>query len=204
MRQAGFTLLELMVAMALLALLGLALAGGMRFGLQAWNRVDAGLDRGEPIALSQALLRRLLEQAMPLPAAGAAPGVIAFAGADSALRFIAMLPERATAPGLNEVTLRLEPGDAGASLVLSWQPLGEAGAGTGNRKALLDGVVAGHFRYYGSVADGRPADWQEEWTNARALPRLVALELTFKDGRIVWPPLMIAPAAMPDSSVPAS
>ena len=203
MRQAGFTLLELMVAMALLALLGLTLAGGMRFGLQAWNRVDSRLDRGEPIASSQVLLRRLLEQAMPLPA-GTASGVIAFSGRAAALRFIGRLPERAAAPGLNEVTLRLEPGDGGAKLVLSWQPLGGAGAGTGNRKTLLEGVATGHFRYYGSAADGRPADWQEEWTNAHGLPRLVALDLTFRDDRIVWPPLMIAPAAMPDLSVPAS
>jgi general secretion pathway protein J len=201
MRQAGFTLLELMVAMALLALLGLVLAGGMRFGLQAWNRLDATLDRGEPIALSQVLLRRTLEQALPLPAA-AAPGVIAFAGGNSGLRFIAPLPERAAGPGLHQVTIGLEPSEAGFALVLSWQPLD--GAGAGGRKSLLDGILAGHFRYYGDAADGRPADWQEDWSNARALPRLVALDLSFKDRRIAWPPLMIAPAAMPDLSAPAS
>jgi general secretion pathway protein J len=202
MRQAGFTLLELMVAMALLALLGLVLAGGMRFGLQAWNRLDATLDRDEPIALSQVLLRRTVEQALPLPAAGAAPGVIDFAGGNAGLRFIAPLPERAAGPGLNQVTIRLEPSEAGFALVLSWQPFG--GAGAGGRKSLLDGILAGHFRYYGDVADGRPANWQEEWSNARALPRVVALDLSFKDRRIAWPSLMIAPAAMPDLSAPAS
>ena len=201
MRQAGFTLLELMVAMALLALLALALGGGLRFGMQAWSRLDASLDRGESVALSQVLLRRTIEQAIPLPAGGPVAGALDFAGGETKLRFVAMLPARAAAPGLNEVTVALAPSEAGEALSLSWRPLA---GGAGGDKALLDGIAGGRFSYYGSPEPGRPADWQDSWTNARALPRLVALRLLFRDARILWPPLLIAPAASPDATVPAT
>jgi general secretion pathway protein J len=200
-RESGFTLLELMVAMVLLALLGIALAQGTRFGLQAWNRLDRSIDRGEPIALTQSFLRREIEQAQPIPVGGTGPiAQIAFAGGASELRFVATLPERVASPGLNEVTIRIGPGSSGAVLSMSWR--GFANEGAGGVKTLVGGIASGAFLYYGSRDGTSSPDWQEEWNDARSLPRLVALRLKFRDTQIAWPTLMVAPSSVPDLAGP--
>jgi general secretion pathway protein J len=194
----GFTLLELMIAMALLGLLAMSLAGGMRFGLQAWNRLDRGIDRGEPIALAQNLLRREIEQAVAWPAEATA---LAFTGGQGRLQFLAALPDRAGAPGVNAITIALEPDASGTRLVLSWvapQP------GLGGRKVLLEGIASGGFAYYGSIDPAAAPDWQQSWDKAAALPRLIALRLTFRDTQRQWPTLMVALPAGPDTGAPAT
>ncbi len=45
-RQAGFTLVELLVAMTLLAFLSITLFGGLRFGARSWEAVvDSSAER---------------------------------------------------------------------------------------------------------------------------------------------------------------
>ena len=65
-RQAGFTLVELLVAMTLLAFLSIALFGGLRFGARSWDVViDSSVER-DHIASTQIFLRDRLGQ-MTLP-----------------------------------------------------------------------------------------------------------------------------------------
>jgi general secretion pathway protein J len=194
----GFTLLELMIAMALFGLLAMVLAGGLRFGLQAWNRLDRAIDRAEPIMLVQNLLRREIEQAAAWPVDATS---IAFAGSDSRLRFLSVLPERAAAPGVSEITLALEPDTGGSRLVLSWVSPRPSASG---RKVLLEGIASGGFVYYGSIDPSRPADWQQSWEKAPTLPRLVALRLAFRDAERRWPTLMVELPTVPDSGAPAT
>ena len=63
--EAGFTLLELLVSMTLLALLAIAMFGSLRFGARAWDRSEAHGAGMEQVRLVQQLLRRDLEQAYP-------------------------------------------------------------------------------------------------------------------------------------------
>jgi hypothetical protein len=196
-----------MVAMVLLAVLGVALAQGTRFGMQAWARLDGTLDRSEPIALTQAFLRREIEQAQPIslqpPRPGqTAPQPIAFAGSGGELHFVSTMPERAEAPGLDEMILRLEPGKDGTSLTLSWRTL--AAPEIGGAKSLLAGIASGSFLYFGSIDGVQQPEWLEEWSNPRVLPRLVALRLKFRDARLDWPDLLVAPVPVPDSTAPAT
>ncbi|MEL6209656.1 MAG: prepilin-type N-terminal cleavage/methylation domain-containing protein, partial [Pseudomonadota bacterium] len=64
--RAGFTLLELLIAMTLFGLVGIMAAGGVRFGLAAWERGSE--HAGAAIETRQALkaVRRLLNAARPL------------------------------------------------------------------------------------------------------------------------------------------
>lgn len=89
----GFTLLELLVAMAILGLLAAALSGGIGFGLRAWEAGQRGADRLETPAAVQALLRRQIEQAYPMLAHTDEPTIL-FEGARHRLRFLTFLPQR--------------------------------------------------------------------------------------------------------------
>src|SRR5688572_22764311 len=72
-RQVGFTLVEMLVALALVALMSVAMLQAYRFSQRALaqtTRVDAA---ARDVATAQRLLRRLLEQAYPFEPAGNAP-----------------------------------------------------------------------------------------------------------------------------------
>ena len=193
----GFTLLELLVAMAILALLAATLAGGMRFGLRAWEAGQQAADRLEAPTAVQSLLRRQIEQAYPMLARVGEP-VIVFEGERQRLRFLTHLPPRLGVPGLADVALsyRHDP-RAGGELLMAWQPLGERDR-PAESHSVLNGIDALSFAYYGGETRTSPPEWRNNWTGAGFLPTLVRLQVRFRDGR-VWPDLVVAPAVTVDS-----
>ena len=65
-RQAGFTLLELIVALVLLGLLSAVLFGSLRLAGQSTDRGDAAAQRAAGMRLAQQFLRANLESQHPL------------------------------------------------------------------------------------------------------------------------------------------
>lgn len=194
----GFTLLELLIATTVMAMLALALSGGIRFGMTAWEAGERRSDRTETPAQVHALLRRQIEQAFPLAKRGEAR-TVTFEGEADRLRFLTLLPERLGVPGLADVTLRLDGsgGREGAKLLMAWQPLGETRAPAAGR-VLLAGIERLDFAYFGGDRRGARPDWRPSWTDAGFLPKLVRLRVRLKDGT-VWPDLVVAPATTVDS-----
>lgn len=188
----GFTLLELLVAVTVLALLSAVLGGGVRFGLAAWQAGERRADRIETPAAVHALLRRQIESAYPLTRRRGEP-VVTFEGTRDRLRFITTLPARLGVPGLADVTLYRE----GGTLRLAWQPLGEREAAA-RSATLMDGVEGIAIAYYGGPARTASPDWRDDWTEAGFLPALVRVTLRLSGGR-PWPDLVAAPAVTVDS-----
>ena len=186
--RAGFTLLELLVAMTLLGLIGAMAAGGFRFGLAAWERGGAtGVAATEA---SQALkaVRRLLDGARPIPLRTQAeqePAIL-FAGTPDRVTFAAPLPAAVAPPGDFLVELSL----VGDRLMLRASPLGHASPTLGPESlsaVLVEGLSGARFRYFGPlpVEDDQdavlPMRWQPVWASRAALPSLVALDLEWSD-----------------------
>jgi len=188
----GFTLLELLVAMALLALLATTLTGSLRFGARSW---DAAAERGRTwseVAAVQDFLRNTLSQAQPLPPRAGAEPPPGFEGDAGGLRLVAPLGERFGPPGLYRLELRIVPSAAGLGLRLSWRPL-ESEAGAGGQRLLLEGFDRLAFAYRGApAADGTPAPWRNAWPAAEPPPHLLRLEGTRPvSGRESWIPLLL-------------
>ena len=60
----GFTLLELLVAMTLLALLAGLLFGGLSFGVRVWEKGDAELEKLAELQIAHGLIRRVISRAL--------------------------------------------------------------------------------------------------------------------------------------------
>lgn len=193
--QRGFSLLEMLVALAVLGLLLGLLGDGVHLGLQAWQaqaRTVAG--RGDLDAVDR-LLRGLLARMDP-GSTTVAPFVL---GGRDRLLFTATLPEGAAggAPLLADIALGV---DAGQRLVLRWTPhrhehrLGAPPAP--QTVPLLSDVAGIELSYWPRKP---PWIWRDAWSGPR-LPGLVRIRLQSPaGGPPAWPDIVTAPMRDPRS-----
>jgi general secretion pathway protein J len=206
---AGFTLLELLIGVAVLGLLMGMLFGGLRLASHQVEWRTARLDRGSRVSLVQAFVRRSLADARPLEIAGPRAGVagpavaLAFDGTAEELEFVGPAPESAESGGLELIGLGLVRHGAGGALSLRVRAY-DAGAGGATaplRETLvLEGVRQAQFAYFGVTAGESEPRWHESWRQMPYLPALVRLTLTLSGGEKV-PDLVVALRLSQDPSL---
>jgi general secretion pathway protein J len=211
-RAAGFTLLELLVAMTVLGVLTGLLASGLSFGTRIWEREQKQLEQWAELQMVQDIVRRTLGAAWPLnvPASagpeGAAEG-IAFVGTDTEIEFVGPAPAQSLSGGIYQYGLISRTGPGGVSLVLTWRPRGpeatqQKGKGRGARArpnetsararrnetaegkevVLLDRLVNAEFSYFGGSDEDVKPRWRDRWHDPSKLPLLVRVLVAFPPG----------------------
>lgn len=196
--EAGFTLLEMMVAMVVLAMIVTTAFGALRLGERSWEAGLARASETETLRTVAGLLQRQFNQILPLTWTEDTQTYIAFSGARDRVRFIAPAPQHHGATGLFEFTLVAEPDASGARLVLyyrlhnpdsaGFQPDG----GDRQRVLLVDELKTAAFAYYGSPVADDPPRWHPQWSStAEAFPQLVRARLVANDEQ-QWPTLFLA------------
>ena len=130
---AGFTLLELVIALSLVGIIAVLLFGGLRLGGRFWERVDQVGERAAGMSSAQALLRRTLGQArLTYRILDEEQVVSLFSGNSGRLDFVAALSRHVGLPGLYLLRLQAVGSDAGQQLVLTrWLLHPEVLAGEG-------------------------------------------------------------------------
>jgi general secretion pathway protein J len=192
--EAGFTLLELLIALTLLAVIASLLAAAIGSARQALHVVDRRVAHATVPAV-QSVLRRLLAEARPGPdAAGRTGPDRAFTGEADRLGFVSSFVPQGQYGGLWRYEITLDAG-AAAALVLTQQLVRPGASATGAplRTVVITGVGALHLRYFGAEDKESAPQWQDSWHDPHRLPRLVAMDVTFAraDGR-QWTPIVVA------------
>jgi general secretion pathway protein J len=187
----GFTLLELLVAVALLGMMSVILLNGVQFGARAWERAEARLDRASDRAAREGLLRRQLSQIYPIRRDRRADAQLVFNGARDALHFAGPAPAHAAVAGTYIYDLRVSA-DGRKELVLSWSMMGN-GAYPG-RIVLLRDVRSVELSYFGALRQDRPSAWRSSWQNGEYLPRMISLRVAGSGGETDGPiEMVVAP-----------
>lgn len=203
----GFTLLEMLVAISLLALIALLATGSLRFGVRVWETGERAGERTRVAAVQRLLFQWLQEaEQMRMPDGEGDPLRGVFEGHSRALRFIGVQRGIGLPGGyyLNEFWLR-EEADGSHALVLRRrlvQPV-ERGlieaapeAEGGEARVLLEDVAALEIAYFGRETAAAEFAWLESWRSRLDLPPLVRIRLRFPEGdRRDWPELIV-PLAM--------
>jgi general secretion pathway protein J len=193
----GFTLLELLISISLLALLMTLLVGGLRIGTHHLGRQSERLDRAARDLVVEHFLRAELADARPVDGSGA--GGLAFIGRATGVTFVGPTPASAAAGGLQMLSLDVvNDGPARGEIVADWQLYGAlpgTPAASPRRSVLLDHVRRASFAYFGALR-GEAAAWHSSWTNMNDLPSLVRLSVEFSDGELM-PELIVALRAAP-------
>jgi len=195
--EAGMTLIELVIALGLLALIVGTLMASLGISARGSALIEARAEQGEAIRVAQQTLRRYLSQARPVRTLIGQREQAVFAGEADALGFVAVMPPWPGGGGLYRVRLAVEDTRDGPALVLTRQvTVGEAPSFAFPPEAERATVIAGfsqlRWTYFGLDENRRQGTWRASWVGERDLPRLVRLEMVFADPSIVWPPMIVA------------
>lgn len=191
--EAGFTLLELLVSITIMAVLGAAMAAGVRFGINAWQ---AGGAQTQTLMTGRSLHSLMYGQLstanLRLLRGPGRNAVVAFWGEPDRLRFLGSLPQ--VVPHGADMLLEYRLTESGA-LTFSWRALsdGRERETTNRPEMLLAKVDRLRFRYYGRSTQNPVASWHDSWMDRDRLPELVRVEVTPKAGE-EWrvPPFVVA------------
>lgn len=206
--QRGFTLVELMTALALFAILSGVLFGSLRL---AGRSTDAGEAKAQATAgmrLASDYLREQLTAQHPQRMRKMPEFPLLFAGTRDDLRYAATLPGRVGLGGMFYFRLALAPvpGKDGMALVLERVVPDLAAAslpefGDAERSVLADDIKVIKISYLGrdrGAALDQPPTWRGSWDDPQLLPVQIQIEVTPREGP-PWPALVIAPRAAPEA-----
>ena len=200
---AGFTLLELLVALTLLGAMLILIYSALNIGLRAWDAGEKRVTEASHQRVVQSFLRRELSQVFPVRWRGIPESKIAFEGAKDEIKFVSMLTLGAAVRegGLQWGHLYVADDDApggerrrtlfikrsGFNLrAKDWDGLDAAKA-----IPLIEGVKSFEIGYFGAENDTAEAQWTNEWTNALRMPQLIKITVQVDNGRDV-PPLVVS------------
>lgn len=190
--QSGFTLLELLIALAVTAAVVTLMFAGFALIGKSQDRNQHLMDRSEHMLEVSQWLGRKFDGLRILGRSDGANAVIFFSGNAAGALWVAPLPERGDGGGLyvfrasplhhdgghTDLVVEALPYNGG-SMALDW--------GTALRETLLSDVQTLQWYYQ----DGRTAEWTRNWDSTRKeFPSRIKLEIG--DERGDWPPLVFA------------
>lgn len=195
-RRAGFTLVELLVAMTVFTLLAATAYAGLRTSASSWERSEALISRWDERRAVVNFLRRQLAQTAPLARIERRRWHLWFEGSPDSLVFLSELPGYVGEGGVHELGLALDRGEQGQGLYLRRQPLdAEAELGEFAAEQVLQRRIAAdidriEFAYFGRPEGRGEPRWHDRWSENRRLPTLVKVTITPAQGD-PWPTLQV-------------
>lgn len=198
-REAGFTLVELLVSLVLLTMTALLLLATMTTGRGLEKRASASAIAGESVAAVHAILRDRIEAMVPESRFGPGEPIVDVRGDSGILSFTAP-PAEALRPAPPQ-RFRLMLTRAGELSLFSIDPLStradpEAPSVVGwERTPLLGNVTSLGITYFGAAPPDNQRRWRGGWRDRPSLPELVRIRVGFAPGDArIWPDLIVRPA----------
>ena len=209
-RARGFTLLELTIALVLLALLSAVLFGSLKLAGRSTDSGEAKADAVSSMRLAEDFLRSNLAQEHPLRMRKIVQFPLLFTGKSDELRYASELPARVAGGGIWFYRLVVRGDEAKSPLVLE-RMIPDLSAASmpefdgADRSVLADGIAKLAIGYYGrgaGDADAVAPTWRDQWDDTQRLPLLIRIDVTPKRGR-PWPTLYVAPREAPEAGCSA-
>ena len=178
--QIGFTLIEVTIAITLLALIAMTLYGAFYLGHRAVEKSQARSDESQKIRSREDLLAGYIRSAYPYRPSREVPSVF-FSGQEDRLSFVSALSSGMGGRGLSEVTISWEGGEDGTGLLTLEEKiplrLGGEGDNGGYRNSVVLGQGVRGFRIDYLGLQGGEENWVDQWDGKerKALPRAVRL-----------------------------
>ena len=195
----GFTLIEVMLSIVLLAVLLAAAFGGIRSAVKGMHIGENLMDRTNRLRVAQEFIRHQLSRTLPLPF-GQEHGTgtnMMFEGKRDLMRFVAPMPGYLSNGGAYVQTLELSNTRNGKQLLFNhWMLNGfdkdKLNKGDSEPVILMDQVESGKFEYRKLDDQGELEDWSDDWEDPSITPVMIRIELRMrKEALVGWPDMEI-------------
>jgi general secretion pathway protein J len=188
---AGFTLIEMLLVIGLLALITSTILGGLRLGKRAWE-TGRSYDAHDELDNTARAISGLLKRSFPAEVVDESyRSVIAFSGRPDRCYFTTLSDGKTQIAGLlsTEIGFRSESGRRDLAV---WTKIYRAEPGSFmSRKEMLEtnilqNVESLKFSYFGAHEQDQAPAWQDNWLSSDHLPELISVRLGAKrSGNII-------------------
>lgn len=196
-RHRGFTLLETLVALTLLALMLAVLTGSIRFAGQSRDAAAAKLDSMENMRIASDFLRQTVTQAHPKRWLKVVGRPFVFRGEQNELAMAAPLTARVGVGGLFLLKFFLVDGEKGhgKKLVMA-REFPEPNAqempdfSSAETVVLAEHLAELEFGYLGRDDEAADPTWRDDWKEGGRMPEAVRIRIRTDKGA-AWPEMII-------------
>lgn len=191
----GFTLMEMMIAMALVGMALTIAFSALRFASRSWERTDALGSELDQLRIASSVVRRQLNQAQAIRPDEARRDLM-FSGGPHSLEFVAPAPvQGGRLSGLYRYRFRFVDEEQGKALWLDYRPWlpGEDPGWQGelSTSLLVSGLQDGEFAYHADTSSSGEPRWQAVWDKPERLPAMVRMMLQLPERSTPWPDLVV-------------
>ena len=194
-RELGLSLLELIIALALMGMIAVISYPSLSLIIKSWTRIEFGSTSSDDFAVER-FVRQSIEQAMPVLARerSTREKLLVFDGSTSSLSFVSPIDYLATVPGLYLTTFKIERSNSLQTVTFSYTLYREGieqkeelengrEGGLARPRAILENISDAELRYYSA----KKKSWLSEWQDKKYLPLLISLSFTDnKDNPQQW------------------
>lgn len=206
----GFTLLELTVALVLMAGMAAVLFGSLSLAARSWDAGEAKVTQVDDMRQTQSYLREQISSLYPQRLRKAAELPLLFAGEREELRYAAALPSRVAEGGVYYFRLTLSRAGDKSQLVQERVipdvlASGEPEFTEAERSVLAEGIAELKIGYFGRDPDASDADapsWRDRWDDRQRLPIVMRIDVKPLKGE-PWPTLVVEPRRAPEAGCAA-
>ncbi|NOR69136.1 MAG: prepilin-type N-terminal cleavage/methylation domain-containing protein [Methylomarinum sp.] len=191
---AGFTLLEVMLAMTLLSIMVTLLFASLKVAAESWNKGEAKIAEVNEKAVVYQFFKRHLPSIQPLwDEFSDDDRQFSFQGENDKFQFVSVFPASAGRKGLQlfeiifdkaaegQVKVRLKP----------FYPASEDQQWQQEEVVLLEHVSKFKISYFAKDISGSEGEWHDSWKEKQHLPALIKINIELvKQG--FWPEMVFA------------
>jgi prepilin-type N-terminal cleavage/methylation domain-containing protein len=170
-KDAGFTLIEVLVALALSAFVSLILLHGIRLAAFGLDRHTSEAERLDARQSLDDLLRRTLGTAARIPRIAGGE----FIGKPDSIEFIGIAED--SGPGLYRIDLAVDPARRDRPLILRRRLAAPAGDPRAASSIVATNIRDFRLAYFGADAANATPAWHDSWQQLNILPLMVRVIL---------------------------
>ena len=191
--KAGFTLIEVMIAMTLISIMMVLLVSSLKTSAESWEAGERKITEVNENAVVYHFFRRHLSAAKPfLNNFAQDPQAFSFQGSHRSLQFVSAFPASASRKGLQLFEIKLADNDS-SSIKVSLSPYFpelDDDARQIEEVVLIEDVKSLRISYFSRTDEDGTGFWSESWQEKSFLPELVKIKIELENNHF-WPEFII-------------